>query len=150
ELPSRMRSLEIQGFRGVNLTHPLKECVLPLLARVSPAAHAARSVNTVGFEPDGWWGDTTDGPGLIDWLGSLGRDPEEEVVVLLGAGGAARSVALALVSAEARNVAVSARDPQGAAVRWSDLRQVEIVGWRSDAEHSWLGRASLVIHATSG
>ena len=148
ELPGRMRSLDQQGFRGVNLTHPLKECVLPLLARVSPAARTARSVNTVGFEPDGWWGDTTDGSGLIDWLGSLGRPPERETAVLLGAGGAARSLALALASAGARGLAASARDPSGAAARWSDLPMAEIVPWRSRTERSWLARASLVIHAT--
>lgn len=146
ELPRRLEDLATRGFRGVNLTSPLKEAVLPHLDRVSETARAARSVNTVGFEPDGWWGDTTDGPGLVDLLGALGRDVTRERVLLLGAGGAARSLALALVAAQ--RVAASARRPDRAAAAWSGIPGAALVGWRSREESECLEGATLVIHAT--
>jgi shikimate dehydrogenase len=148
ELPARLADLAARGFRGVNLTRPLKAAVLPLLARVSGPAAAARSVNTVGFGPDGWWGETTDGPGLIDLLQSLGRAPQGERVVLLGGGGAARSLALALAGVGATAVTVCARRPEEVADEWRDIPGARLVGWRSADEAGALGGASLVINAT--
>jgi shikimate dehydrogenase len=148
DLAARLAELAAHGYRGVNLTHPLKECVLPLLARVSEAARLARSVNTVGFESDGWWGDTTDGPGFVDWLGSLGRDPARQRVMLLGGGGAARSLALALRSAGADQVAASLRRPERAEASWRGIPQVRRVAWRSTEEARLLRGASLVVNAT--
>ena len=148
DLRGRLADLAARGYRGVNLTSPLKEVVLEHLDRVSEAARAARSVNTVGFEPDGWWGDTTDGPGLVDLLGVLGRDVKRERALLLGAGGAARSVALALAAAGALSVAASARNPEAARAAWKEIPGAALVGWRSREESAHLGEATLVIHAT--
>lgn len=153
ELGARLADLAARGFTGVNLTRPLKATALPLLARVSAPARAARSVNTVGFrhsgsDPEAWWGDTTDGPGLIDLLVSLGREPSRERTVVLGGGGAARSLALALVEVGAGPIAVSARRPEGIAAEWSDLPGARLVPWRSPDETAALGAATLVVNAT--
>ena len=147
-LGPRLGELAGRGFLGVNLTRPLKEPALAHLARVSEAARLSRSVNTVGFAPDGWWGDTTDGPGLVDLLRSLGRDPARERTVLLGAGGAARSLALALAAAGLADLAVSARRVEAWREAWSDLSLARLVAWRSPQETRALGRATLVINAT--
>jgi len=147
-LPARLAELSGRGFRGVNLTIPLKDAVLPHLARVSEAARAARSVNTVGFDARGWWGDTTDGPGLLDLLAELGRTPEaRDRVVMLGAGGAARSLARSLLDLGV-TLTVSARRTDAAADAWRELSAATIVAWRSAEERSALGSATLVIHAT--
>ncbi len=153
ELGSRLSDLAARGFLGVNLTRPLKSAVLPLLARISAPARAARSVNTVGFAPPGsetggWWGESTDGPGLIDLLESLGREAGAERAVILGGGGAARSLALALTGAGARPLTVSARRPDAVAAEWSDLPDARLVTWRSPAETVALGDATLVVNAT--
>ena len=142
DLAGRLRELAAAGFRGVNLTHPLKEEALGLLGRVSEAARRSRSVNTVSFAPGGASGETTDGAGFLDLLRSLGRDPAAERMVLLGAGGAARSLALALgevggaVTLSARHAA-RADDPPAA---W--------VAWRSAEERAALAAATLVVNAT--
>lgn len=148
ELPARLDRLAAEGYRGVNLTHPLKEAALAHLARASDAAIAARSVNTVSLPERA--GDTTDGPGFLDLLEELGRDPRDPhsgSVVLLGAGGAARSLAWSLERAGAPPPVVSARDPiraaagcQGLAAHW--------VGWRSDAEAEALRGASVIVNCT--
>lgn len=147
ELGARLHELAAAGLRGVNLTSPLKEAALVHLERLSEESRRARSVNTVGFGPGGWWGETTDGPGLIDLLGSLGRAPERTRALLLGAGGAARSLSLALAEAGAEWVAASAR-PAAARAGWDELPGVRLVRWRSPEETALLREASLVINAT--
>lgn len=147
-LEARLGELARAGYAGVNLTHPLKEAVLPLLAHLSPDARAARSANTVGFAPEGWWGETTDGAGFVDLLRALGRPPDAERVVIHGAGGAARSLALALAAAGCRNLVVAARDPARAAAAWSAIpvARLEASGpGRFEYQHS---RATLIVNAT--
>jgi len=139
-LGARLAELAQQGFRGVNLTTPLKEKALAFLARASEGARRARSVNTVSFEPDGAAGDTTDGPGFLDLLVSLGRPVAGERVVILGAGGAARSLAWALADAGAL-VVLSARS-----VAAED--GLARVAWRSPEEREALAGAALVVNAT--
>lgn len=146
-LPGRLAELAARGYRGVNLTRPLKAAALPLLDRIADPARAARSVNTVGFEAEAWWGDTTDGPGLLDLLESLGRAPARERPVLLGAGGAARSLGFALAAAGAAPT-VSARRPAAVADAWRAVTGATVVGWRSAAEAAALADATLVVNAT--
>jgi shikimate dehydrogenase len=148
ELSTRLADLAGLGFLGANLTHPLKEAALAEVVRVSEASRLARSVNTVGFAADGWWGETTDGPGLVDLLRSLGRDPLRGRAVMLGAGGAARSLALALTAAGAAAVTVSARRPQSVRDAWRGIPGARMVGWRSADEADALRDATLVINAT--
>jgi shikimate dehydrogenase len=146
-LGARLRELATRGLCGVNLTHPLKEPALELVAKVSEPARRARSINTIGFAADGWWGDTTDGPGFLDWLASLGRDPAAERALMLGGGGAARSLALALGDAGGRTV-VSARRPAAITSTWSEIPNARLVEWRSYAESEALEDATVVINAT--
>ncbi len=125
-LGARLAQLANEGCRGVNLTHPLKEPALAHVATASDEARRARSVNTITFEVGGWRGDTTDGAGFVDLLVALGRPAAEARVLVLGAGGAARSLGLALVAAGAA-VTVAARDPRRAREGWRDLE----VAWTS-------------------
>jgi shikimate dehydrogenase len=148
ELGARLRELAAARFRGANLTIPLKEIALDHLDRVSEAARCSRSVNTVGFSPDGTWGETTDGPGFLDLLSSLGRDPARERAFILGAGGAARSIALALLSAGAPIVVAAARRPDEARRAWAEIEGAEIAEWDESRLRDRLGKATLVIHAT--
>lgn len=145
-LPARLNELAARGLRGVNLTHPLKEVVLPLLARVSEPARRARSVNTVTFDDGGWTGSTTDGRGFIDLLEERGRELGREHVVLLGGGGASRSLALALAD-EGATVTVSVRDPRAAEEAFVPIG-AWAVEWRSPEEAGALAEATVVVNAT--
>ena len=148
ELGARLRELAEAGYRGVNLTHPLKPAALDHLGRVSASARRALSVNTVGFEPGLAWGETTDGAGFLDLLRSRGREPDAQRVVLLGAGGAARSLALALAAAGCRKIAASARRIEEVQERWHGIAPITLIGWRSEAEAAALAAASVVVNAT--
>ncbi len=147
-LADRLQELAAAGYRGVNLTHPLKPLALDHVRKVSGAARRARSINTVGFDAGGGWGETTDGAGFVDFLRWLGRDAMRERTVLLGSGGAARSLALALTEAGGAAPTVSTRRPEAARAGWSEVPHAGWVAWRSSEERTALAQATLVIHAT--
>ena len=101
------------GFRGANLTIPHKEPALALVDRVTPAAARIGAVNTVVVEPDGLLGDNTDGYGFMASLaaGAPGWRAADGPAVLLGAGGAARAIAVALIDAGAPELRLVNRTP---------------------------------------
>ncbi len=112
--PRLLASLETLGFRGANVTVPHKETAFRLCGRLSPAARAARSVNTLVRTPRGWMGHTTDGEGLARFLDGIGRPAQGSRIVLLGGGGAARSVAQALLGREGVRLTLVTRDARAA------------------------------------
>lgn len=148
QLPERLMELAAEGYRGVNLTYPLKEAALDCVSRATASARRARSVNTIGFDPDGWWGTSTDGWGFLDLLVELGADPRRERIVLLGAGGAARSLATALLDAGCPAPTVSARLPEAVRDEWFEQPEVTVVGWRSEDEMEALAAATIVVNST--
>ncbi len=98
-----VRSLHARGFRGVNVTIPYKQAVMPLMDELSEAAQRIGAVNTIVVEPDGRLrGDNTDWLGFLHPLDERGFDLADKSVLLLGAGGAARAVVYALLQ---RNIA---------------------------------------------
>lgn len=146
-LGPRLAELAAAGWLGVNVTHPLKADVLRHVRNVSPAARRARSANTIGFGDGDPWADTTDGPGFLDWLRELGRDPAHERMMLLGAGGSARSLALAMNESGAPPPVVTARDPGKRRGAWEDV-PATWTAWRSPEEQAALTGATLVVNCT--
>jgi len=147
--PGRLAELRGFGFRGANLTRPLKTVALRHLDRVSETARRARSVNTIGIGAEGVWGDTTDGAGFVDLLVSRERVPARERVLLLGAGGAARSLALALLEAGCPSVTVAARDPRRAGVDWSHIPGATLRPFPEDTEAGGIAEdVTVVVNCT--
>ena len=144
-LGERLAALAAGGLAGVNLTHPLKEVALDHVASASEAARASRSINTIRFDGGGAFGDTTDGAGFVDLLGSLGRDVRTERVLLFGAGGASRSLALALRAAGAV-VQVATRDPVRAAETWAAIPGPPPAARDSEATRVALLSSTLVVN----
>lgn len=105
------------GLAGLNVTMPHKEDVASACDDLTPDAAALRSVNTVVVLPDGrTLGDSTDGPGFLDAVAVEGISVAGKPVLVLGAGGAARAVVLALGRAGAAvTVAARRRDAAEAA-----------------------------------
>lgn len=91
----------VQGARalhilGLNVTVPYKEKVLPYLTETDELAEKIGAVNTLVFKGNGYEGYNTDMPGLYRAMASDGIAVEGENVLLLGAGGVARAVAVML------------------------------------------------------
>ncbi|HET7224895.1 MAG TPA: shikimate dehydrogenase [Candidatus Eisenbacteria bacterium] len=144
-LGGRLQRLATEGWRGVNLTHPLKEAALAHVAVATTRAARSRSVNTITFDRE-WEGDTTDGLGMLDLLRQLDREPATSRVLLYGAGGAARSLALALLE-DGAEVTFAARDPGPAAAAWEGP-PCTWATWRGEDERRALERATVVVNAT--
>jgi shikimate dehydrogenase len=107
-LAMRVASLLHPQYLGANVTIPHKEAVLSLLDIVDPLASRIGAVNTIVHRNEYLYGYNTDAPGLLNALADndIGtRDENGHVslkgytVVLLGAGGAARGAAFAVVGA---------------------------------------------------
>ena len=101
-LERAIRALPALGFRGGNITLPHKERALGMVDEVTKVAKRIGAVNTLMVREDGTiLGDNTDGYGFLahlistkpDWSGANGPG------VVLGAGGAARAVVVALLEA---------------------------------------------------
>lgn len=99
-LDELLAAVRLAGFAGVNITFPFKEAVIPLLDEVSPEAAEIGAVNTVVFDGAGRsTGHNTDRLGFRGaFRQELGEDSVRGKPVLqLGAGGAGRAVAFALM-----------------------------------------------------
>lgn len=102
ELPEVVGRLREMNVYGANVTMPYKVAVMPLLDALSPEAQIVGAVNTIVNEGGVLTGHNTDARGFIRALTKDGAfDPESRDVVMLGAGGSARAVGLALLRAGA-------------------------------------------------
>jgi shikimate dehydrogenase len=105
-------ALPALGLRGVNVTMPHKADAARACHELSDHARRLGVVNTVAVRPDGTlWGTSTDGDGFVRSLREAGVEPAGRRALVLGAGGAARAVVVALVEAGA-TVVVAARRPE--------------------------------------
>lgn len=110
-----MRSL---GLAGLSVTMPHKAAVVGKVDSLTPTARRLGVANTITRRPTPDGGavleaDSTDGDGFLDALRSDdGFEPAGKSCLVLGAGGAARSVALALAEAGASSIGVVGRRPE--------------------------------------
>lgn len=142
--------LAASGVHGANITLPLKEDAFALCRETSERARRAGAVNTLIREGDGWRGDNTDGRGLVrDLTERHGLDLRERRVLLLGAGGAARGVAPALLDAGVHALFVANRTAARAEALVDALGEPARVHARSLEDLDRLGEFDLLINATS-
>ena len=112
DLAAAMKGVRAFNMRGINLTIPHKVAVLPYLDEVKPAAALMGAVNTVVRVGDRLVGENTDGKGFMTALTQDAKvDPRRKRVVILGAGGAARSITVELALAGAERLTVVNRSP---------------------------------------
>jgi len=150
-LAAALRALPILGFRGVNVTLPHKEAALAVMDRVSETAKRIGAVNTVVVGEGGRLeGSNSDAFGFLQHLRAAapgfqcGRGP----AVLLGAGGAARAIAVALLESGAPELRIANRTSRRAAELASALgRCVSHVEW--EEREPALAGAALLVNATT-
>ena len=150
-LEAAVAGLAALGYRGFNVTMPYKVAILPLLARLSPAVELIGAANTIVRESDGWTGENTDGKGFLAAVSEV-LDPRGLRVCMLGAGGAARAVAVELALAGAASIEIVNRD-EGRGRSLAGLiatRTATGATWRPWAAPIVVGRGvDLVVNATS-
>jgi shikimate dehydrogenase len=107
-----IEAMRVLGIDGLSVTMPHKEDVIAALDELTPSAEALGAVNCVVARDGRLIGDNTDGEGLVVGLAeSAGLDLAGRSVLVLGAGGAARSVVRASSMAGAAEVVVVGRTP---------------------------------------
>ena len=151
DLQAALRALPLLGFAGANVTIPHKEAALRLVDDVDPVAARIGAVNTITVGRDGrLLGANSDGVGFIenlragapDWQAATGPS------VILGAGGAARAVIVALLDAGARELRIVNRT-RARAEALAELggARCRVVDW-ADREPA-LDGAALLVNTTS-
>jgi shikimate dehydrogenase len=104
DVSQSLRRLSEDGFAGANLTVPHKEVALACVDHVDAIAQRIGAVNTIVVQSDGTLqGTNTDGFGFLENLKSGAPDyqPAQGPAVIIGAGGAARAIVVALINAGA-------------------------------------------------
>ena len=105
-----MHGMHAMGLQGANVTIPHKEAVIPYLCGMSKAAEACGAVNTLIYTPDGYYGDNTDGAGLLAALEEKnGWQAAGKRILIIGAGGAAKGVAVAMALQGAEEICIANR-----------------------------------------
>ncbi len=105
QLGAAVRSIIPLGLRGLNITVPHKEKVIPLLDKVTDDALAIGAVNTIEVRNGMLVGHNTDGRGFLRSLEEDARfRPRGRTFAIVGAGGAARAVGCSLALAGAKKV----------------------------------------------
>lgn len=132
------------GIGGLMVTMPHKAEVIAALDDLTPAATALGAVNSISWHGDHLIGDNTDGPGLVAALAAEGVDVADQRCVVIGAGGAGRSIAWAFADAGADAVTIVNRNPERAEIAARLAGAVGSVGTPSD-----IGDADLIVNATS-
>jgi len=105
KLADAMRGLKALGFKGANFTIPHKVAVIQYLDSLSPAAEVMGAVNCMNRVGDKLVGENTDGKGFYQSLREA-CDPAGLSIVVLGAGGAARAIAVELALAGAGEITI--------------------------------------------
>ena len=153
QLADAVRGLRAFNMAGINLTIPHKVAVIPHLDGLSPEAELIGAVNTVVREGDRLIGHNTDGKGFVRSVREdAGMDPAGKRVVFLGAGGAARAMAVEMALAGAAHVTIVNRtsdrgQPLVGLLQSKTPAQAEYVYWQEP--YPVPVEADILVNATS-
>ena len=149
---SALDAMKTLGLRGLSVTMPHKTAIASLVDSVSVAAQALNSVNTIEVTSDGSLvGHSTDGDGLVASLDEQGVSVTGTSILILGAGGAARSVIDALQRHGCRQMFVANRSldhAQHAAALAPALTTVVSIANLVDLAEA-AAKSDIIINATS-
>lgn len=150
-LADAIKGLRALGFSGCNVTIPHKPAVLRLVDRVDPVASRIGAVNTVVVQDDGTLsGFNTDAYGFLASLRDVRGDfkASSAPIVMLGAGGAARAIAVALLDDGATQIRLANRTLERAQeLACIDRSRIAVVPW--EQRNAALDGAALLVNTTS-
>lgn len=153
QLADAMTGLRAFNMAGINLTIPHKIAVIPYLDALGPEAQVIGAVNTVVREGGKLIGRNTDGKGFLKSVREdAGMDPQGQRVVFLGAGGAARAMAVEMALAGASHITIVNRNPARGRELVGLLHErtpapAEFVAWQG--EYAVPAETSILVNATS-
>lgn len=150
-LPQVLRAMPQMGFVGANVTIPHKEAALALADTVSDQARRIGAANTLTFtENGGFHADNTDGIGFLANLhqNAPSWQADQGAVMIIGAGGAARAIVVALLDAGAPEIILTNRTLARAAALAAEFGpRLRVVDWSETENH--LASARTVVNTTA-
>jgi len=132
-----------EKIHGINVTIPFKKFVIPFLDELTPIANEAQSVNTIYKEKNKVVGHNTDVDGFILALKHINYEVKNKKVFILGAGGVAPSIILALKKMQVGKIVLSNRTQKKAEELKKIYKNLEIVDWGEITDFN------MIINATS-
>jgi len=152
-LAEAVQGIRALGIRGGNVTIPFKEKIIPYLDGITPEAKLIGAVNTFYWEQDKLIGTNTDGAGFLTALQKVEPDALKlPGAVILGAGGAARAVAVALALSGLKEIYIVNRDKGRAANLVETLTALgcfaQVLDWESPSLAEIISRIPLLINTT--
>jgi shikimate dehydrogenase len=96
-LENALKGMRALNIKGINITIPFKESVIPYLDIIDPLAQKIGAVNTIKLQDDVIYGKNTDAAGFKKSLNEAQINPSGLDVLLLGSGGAARAISYTLI-----------------------------------------------------
>jgi shikimate dehydrogenase len=151
ELAAAVARLRTPEVLGANVTVPHKEAVIPLIDELDDSAKDIGAVNCIVREDNGSLrGHNTDKYGFVRSLREAGFEPAGTSALLLGAGGAARAVAVGLLEGGVSMLSIANRSPERSQSLARNLRdaRVSVVGWRGADYDAACAVADLVVNTT--
>lgn len=151
DLEMVVRALPRMGFVGANVTLPHKAAVMQIADHLSDRAILVGAVNTLIFRDDGTiFGDNTDGYGFMANVrhGAPGWNPKSGPAVVLGAGGAARAIIVALADAGVPQILLTNRTrAKSEALKAEFGQRIKVVDWVQAG--NVMEEATILINTTS-
>ncbi|WNC16821.1 shikimate dehydrogenase [Brevibacillus brevis] len=150
-LEDAVAGIRALGLKGINVTIPHKVAIMPMLDEIDPLAKRIGAVNTVVIEDGRLIGYNTDGMGYVRSLvEETGIQLEQQIVTMLGAGGAARAVAFTLAEKGVKEIRIINRSRERAALLAESLQTIVSTRIVEQGEgQEAIADASLLINTTS-
>ncbi|MFD2116285.1 shikimate dehydrogenase [Paenibacillus yanchengensis] len=154
-LPDFVAGIRAMNIRGVNVTIPHKQAIMPLLDAIDPAAQAIGAVNTIVNDNGKLTGYNTDG---IGYVRSLKQEAMPQLqgkkIVILGAGGAARGIVYALLQEQPEQImlinrTVSKAEELGSSLQAYCMEGSVLQACSPEQTERIIAQADLVINTTS-
>ncbi len=143
ELEKIVLEIREEKIHGINITVPFKKTVIPLLDMLTDEANKSQSVNTIYKIKDKIIGDNTDIEGFKIALESTGQIINNKTVLILGAGGVAPSIIVALKKLKIKKIFITNR---------TEIKVLELKKFFPELETVEWGRMvdfDIIINATS-
>lgn len=143
DLKNIIEDLREEKICGANVTVPFKKLIIPFVDKLTSVAAEAQSVNTIYKYKNKIFGDNTDIEGFERALKFINFEPTNKTVFILGAGGVALSIILALKRLGVKKIFLSNRTKKEPQILKKNFKELEIIEWGKSPQFD------LIINATS-
>tara|TARA_Y100000991_G_scaffold205378_1_gene181635 strand:- start:278 stop:1135 length:858 start_codon:yes stop_codon:yes gene_type:complete len=149
DLEEVINSLKKMNCKGLNITIPFKKRVFKLCSKISPVAKKVKAINTLKLNNNDWSGTNTDVDGFIYPLKKINLIKKSSII--LGSGGAARSVIQGLIDLKLSKISIISRNKNSLSELISNFKnQIQIEGLHHEDRkiNSLIEETDLIVNTT--